>query len=137
MKRRPPRRLEFQTQCALIQWLAYEIKNYPELAWLYAIPNGGKRHKAIAAQMKAMGVKAGVWDLCLPAARIHQDRVVHSLYVEMKTLDGELTPAQRDFGVYLQRAGFATSVCRTAAEARDKILGYLNLPKPEENSDKT
>lgn len=126
-----PRRLEFQTQCTLIQWLAYEEKNHPEIRWLYAIPNGGKRHKAIAGQMKAMGVKAGVWDLCLPVPRGRY----HGLYIEMKTMDGELTPAQRDFGMFLDGVGYATRVCRTAPEARDKILAYLNLPKPEEKTD--
>lgn len=121
--RKTPRKIEFQMQCALIQWLAYEIKNYPELKWLYAIPNGGKRHVVVAAQMKAMGVKAGVWDLCLPVPH----GKFHGLYVEMKSDDGDLTPAQRDFGDFIASVGYAVMVCRSADEARDSILRYINL----------
>ena len=36
---------------------------------VFHIPNGGSRHKAEAARLKAQGVKAGVPDLCIPVAR--------------------------------------------------------------------
>lgn len=127
IRRRNVRREEYQAQCAVITWLGYEMKKYPELAWLYAIPNGGKRSKKTAAMMKAMGVKAGIWDLCLPVPR----GTYHGLYLEMKSADGSLTPAQRDFGQFLDSVGYATSVCRTAPEARDKILAYLNQRRPD------
>lgn len=126
MKRRPPQHLEFKNQCALIQWLSYEHKKYPDLAYLYAIPNDIRTTPQRAARAKAMGMRAGTPDLCLPTPR----GPYHGLYVEMKSLEGQPTPAQRDFLDFLRRVGYAAIICRTAAEARDKILGYLNLPKP-------
>ena len=36
---------------------------------VFHIPNGGSRHPAEAARMGARGAKAGVPDLCIPAAR--------------------------------------------------------------------
>ena len=60
---------EHQEQAALFRWAWFAQVKHPALALLYAIPNGGHRHKAVAARMKAEGVKAGVPDLCLPVAR--------------------------------------------------------------------
>jgi hypothetical protein len=64
---------------------------YPALRMLHAIPNGGHRHKATAARLKAAGVKAGVPDICLPVARGDW----HGLYIELKVGKNKLTEAQR------------------------------------------
>ena len=53
-------------QVALFGWAEYNEAYYPELRLLYAIPNGGHRHKAMSAELKAEGVKPGVPNLCLP-----------------------------------------------------------------------
>ena len=42
---------------------------WPELRWLFAVPNGGWRAKRTAAAMKAEGAKPGVPDYLLPVAR--------------------------------------------------------------------
>ena len=118
-----PRHLEFKSQCALIQWLSYEHRKYPELAYLYAIPNDIRTTPQRAARAKAMGMKSGVPDLCLPVPR----GPWHGMYIEMKSLDGQPSPAQRDFLTFLGNVGYATCVCRSAPEARDNILRYLNL----------
>lgn len=118
-----PRHLEFKSQCALIQWLGYEQKKYPELAYLYAIPNDIRTTPQRAARAKAMGMRSGVPDLCLPVPR----GLFHGLYIEMKSIDGQPSPSQRDFLQFLGSVGYATAVCRSAPEARDKVLHYLNL----------
>ena len=56
---------EHQEQVALFRWAEFAIARWPELALMYAIPNGGHRHKAVAAGLKAEGVKRGVPDVCL------------------------------------------------------------------------
>ncbi|PTW53583.1 VRR-NUC domain-containing protein [Breoghania corrubedonensis] len=71
---------EHEEQAALIKWADFSYAKYPDLTMLYAIPNGGDRHKATAAALKAEGVVAGVPDLHLPVAR----GLYHGLYVEMK-----------------------------------------------------
>jgi hypothetical protein len=59
----------------------------------YAVPNGGYRNIYVARKLKAEGVKAGVADLCLPAAR----RGYHGLYLEMKSEEGVATKEQKAF----------------------------------------
>ena len=71
---------EDEEQMAVMEWAQLQMGRWPELEWLYHIPNGGKRGKIEAARFKAMGVKAGVPDLCLP---VPMGRY-HGLYIEMK-----------------------------------------------------
>ena len=71
---------EHEHQKAVIEWAEVKSGQYPELRLLYAIPNGGHRHKAVAAKLKAEGVKPGVPDLCLPVRRGEYS----GLYIEMK-----------------------------------------------------
>src|SRR6266404_5945156 len=71
---------EHDHQVAVIQWAGLSVRKYPELAMLFAVPNGGLRDKATAGKLKAEGVKSGVPDLCLPVAR----GVFHGCFIEMK-----------------------------------------------------
>lgn len=48
---------EHDQQVAVVEW--YDLNGIP----VFAIPNGGIRHKRTAAMLKAEGVKAGVPDL--------------------------------------------------------------------------
>lgn len=56
-------------QEALFSWAAYRTGLMPELQYMYHVPNGGKRDAATAVALKRQGVKAGVPDIMLPAAR--------------------------------------------------------------------
>ena len=112
---------EHQEQAALFRWAGFAAARWPELALLYAIPNGGHRHKAVAARMKAEGVKRGVPDLCLPVPRGNH----HGLYVELKTADGSASRAQRQWLTALQRQGYRVAVCRGWEAARAFIEDYL------------
>jgi len=71
---------EHDEQVTVIEWADNHTRQFKELAWLFAIPNGGHRSKAQAGKLKAEGVRAGVADLCLPIAR----RGYNALYIEMK-----------------------------------------------------
>lgn len=52
---------EANEQTALFHWAAFAAKHeHPELALMFAVPNGGHRHPVVAAKLKAQGVKAGV-----------------------------------------------------------------------------
>lgn len=66
---RAPVPTESVEQQLLFRWTRFYVSKYPELALLYHIPNGGSRRKSEAGRFKAEGVKAGVPDLFLPAAR--------------------------------------------------------------------
>ena len=67
-------------QEALFSWAAYRTEIMPELQYMYHVPNGGKRDAATAVALKRQGVKAGVPDIMLPAARAGY----HGLYIELK-----------------------------------------------------
>ena len=74
---------EHDEQVALFQWAELNEGAMPELALLFAVPNGGYRPMTTAAQLKAEGVKAGVPDVCLPVARGR----FHGLWLELKRAD--------------------------------------------------
>ena len=44
---------EHDEQVALFEWAAMNRSRIPELKLMFAIPNGGHRHKAVAGKMKA------------------------------------------------------------------------------------
>lgn len=113
---------EAREQEALFRWAAYERGKWPELAALHHIPNGGSRNKAEAARLKAQGVRAGVPDICLPAAR----GCYHGLYIELKRRKGgRVSEAQRQWLEYLEGAGYCARVCHGWDEARETIEKYL------------
>jgi hypothetical protein len=114
--------LETDEQQALFQWAALMEGQYPELRLLYAIPNGGARHKATASRMKAEGVKSGVPDICLPVAR----RGCHALYIELKRIEGgKVSDEQKEWIDALQAYGNGATVCKGWTEAKDVIEWYL------------
>ena len=113
---------EAREQEALFRWAEYERGKWPELAAMYHIPNGGSRNKAEAARLKAQGVRAGVPDICLPAAR----GCYHGLYIELKRRNGgRVSEAQREWIEYLENAGYCARVCHGWDEARETIEKYL------------
>ena len=78
-------------QEALFSWAAYRTGLMLELQYMYHVPNGGKRDKATAAVLKRQGVKAGVPDIMLPAARAGY----HGLYIELKAGENTTTKKQK------------------------------------------
>lgn len=93
-------------------------------AYLYAVPNGGRRDRVTAAILKTEGVRPGVPDIVLawPAGGHH------GLYIEMKRIKGgRATEAQRDWLQRLREAGYAAHICHGFDEARQTILEYLGV----------
>lgn len=113
---------EHVEQMRLFQWAHYARGSHPELRLLYAVPNGGARHKAVAAKLKAEGVRAGVPDVCLPVAR----GGFHGLYIELKRQRGTRPSAeQREWLAALMDAGYRATWCPGWEAARDVIETYL------------
>lgn len=120
---------EHREQTHLIRLCTAKEAEYPELALLYAIPNGGHRRASVAGRMKAEGVKAGVPDLHLPVPRCGYA----SLYIEMKAPPDELrgTPAgrlrdsQKAWLDRLQAEGHACVVAYGWEQAWAVLEGYL------------
>jgi hypothetical protein len=122
-KRQPaaPRATEHQEQVALMQWARLAAGKHPELALLYHVANGGWRHKAVAAGLKAAGVRPGVPDLDLPVAR----GPWHGLRIELKARGGKLSEPQVWWISALREQGYRAEVCHGWMAARDLIIDYL------------
>jgi len=76
----------------------------------FAIPNAAKRSPAMAARMKAEGLRAGVADLCimLPGC---------CGWLELKAGKGKQSDAQKGFQAVCHRLGHAYEVVHTLDEA--------------------
>lgn len=112
---------EHEEQAALLAWCGYAKATVPELGLLFAIPNGGRRHIKVAADLKVEGVKAGVPDLFLPVARGEY----HGLFIELKTTQGRLSAEQKRWLAALTEQGYLAVCCHGWDEARREISGYL------------
>ncbi len=120
---------ESDEQILLMAWSQLQATRYPDLAWLYAIPNGGHRHKATAGRMKAEGVRAGYPDIGLDVAR----GGYHGLRVELKRRGAPPSAVkahQRAWHDRLRSEGYAVHVALGWEAARSAILTYLEGGSP-------
>lgn len=110
---------EHHLQVQSITWFAWQ---YPLLdGLLFAIPNGGHRHRAVAGKLKAEGVRSGVADLFLSMARQGN----HGLYIEFKTPSGRQNNAQKFFQQRVTAEGYAYVIVRGLDDFQDAINDYL------------
>ena len=112
---------EHNEQVAFFRWARLQEGIYPELALMFAIPNGGHRHISVARKLKAEGVKAGVPDIFLPISRGEYC----GLFIEMKTGKNKLTESQRKYKIQLETQGYYVEVCYDWEQASKIIGNYL------------
>jgi hypothetical protein len=112
---------EHQIQVALIDYLALALR--PELE-ARAVPNGEKRHIAVANRLKAEGVRRGTPDIfiCLPGGKI--------AWLEMKKQGGTLSPEQKAFREKATALGHPYGVAKSVSEAIDFLAG-IDALKPD------
>ena len=86
------------------------------LNW-FSIPNSGRRSLRYGARMKDEGMQSGVADICimLDAGRC--------AWLELKTLDGRQSDAQKGFEAKCKRLSHPYFLARTIDEA----IGFLTL----------
>ena len=114
---------EESTQAALFQWAELNTHKYPELRYMFHVPNGGYRHKTTAVKMKAIGQKPGVPDIFLPVPR----GGAHGLWIELKHGKNRTTKTQDDYLYFLDEQGYGVTVCYGVDEAVETIEEYLEL----------
>jgi hypothetical protein len=113
--------LESDLQRALFMWAAIN----PELKWLYACPNGGKRNSFEASNMKAQGVKAGILDIALDVAR----GGYHGFKLELKIPGGKCkkpSKEQEEYIEFCKEQGYFCFVSNNFEQCKAVILDYLN-----------
>ena len=107
---------EDHEQMLFVQWFK---RTYPTVK-IMSIPNGGHRHIAVAAKMKATGQAAGVPDIFIPA---------WLCWIEFKRIKGGIvSPVQRDWIAYLESIGHRVIIGHGFEDARRQIL---DVKKPE------
>ena len=95
---------EDKIQAAIFQ---YHWNNYPEeRGLLFHVPNGGKRNKAEASKLMAVGVVAGIPDLVYSFAG-------KVFFMELKTLKGVISPVQKKRHATLRENGSHVFIIRT------------------------
>ncbi len=123
LKQDKRKKTEHTEQVALFNWAKRKESRHPQLALMFAIPNGGKRHVVTAKKLKASGAKAGIPDIFLPVP--HGEK--HGLWIELKVGKNKPTKEQDMWLSNLAGEGFATAVCYGFDEAKDTIVEYLGL----------
>lgn len=113
------KRDEHQEQANTCEWFHLQYPQYR--GHLFAIPNGGQRHPAVAAKLKAEGVVPGVFDLFLMVARPGYS----GMWIEMKAVGGKVSAQQATFKQRAEAQGFRASVCYGFDQARAAIAEYL------------
>lgn len=103
---------------------------YPDLNWLFAIPNGAwTKNIQTAIKLKREGLKSGVPDLFLPVPIQKIDRFYPGLFIEMKSEKGKTSDNQDDWIAYLLHKGYKVAICKSWPEAARALLSYLNAPE--------
>ena len=113
--------IEELTQRGIVQLL--QLQANPDWIWFH-VPNGEYRSKRTGARLKAMGVRAGVADLCLisPGSRAH--------FIEVKAPKGRMSPEQRAFRDACERAGAGFAIVRSIDEAGDVMQSWGVFERP-------
>ena len=85
---------EGEEQATLFSWARMYENKYPQLKWMFHIPNEGKRSRTTGGRMRSEGMKSGVADIFLPAP----SGEYHGLFIELKRLrGGKRTEKQEEF----------------------------------------
>lgn len=124
---------ESAEQMKVVEWCRvtdYVSGNRLGTGLIFHIPNGGWRSKAEAAQLKAMGVRAGVSDLFLPLPSNGKS----GLWIEMKAASepgrssgGRLSDEQGGWLAEMNARGYGAICAFGADQAIDAIKAYLGL----------
>lgn len=111
-------------QAALFAYfaLAENQIRWPEVKWMFAVPNGGQRSAISGARLKAEGVKPGVPDIIFPLRRYP----FSGLVLEMKKKGGKTSIEQDEYIGFLISQEFKCVVCYSWIEAKDAVIEYCN-----------
>ena len=113
--------MEYDDQCAIIQWRDYNLKKHPELFLLEGSMNGIKLPIGLAVKAKKQGMLKGMPDLRLPVSR----HGFNALYIELKYGKNKPSPTQLYVMRRLEDEGAMCQVCYGSKAAIDAITSYL------------
>ena len=121
---------ESKLQQACVKWFQLAYPQQWKDRLLFAIPNGGKRGKITAANMKREGQRPGVADMFLSVTAGGQSPISNEylhpgLYIEFKTDKGRQSEAQKEFEVAVKRQGYKYEIVRSLEEFMEVVHSYM------------
>lgn len=102
---------------------------FPQLACVFAIPNGSAKSRTQAAVMQVTGLRAGVPDVLIAVSG--QPSVIsqeHGFFIEFKSPGSYPTPVQREWHERLRDAGYRVEVHKSWITAANATIEFLRLP---------
>lgn len=112
---------EHDEQRCFFDWVRLMENQDDRFKAIFAVPNGGQRHPAVAARLKAEGVRAGVWDVFCAVPKDGWS----GLWLEFKFGKNRLTNEQKDFQRLMHGFGYKLAVVNSSTEAQQQIEIYL------------
>lgn len=109
-------------QKQVFQWVRHTIPK-PMRDCIFSIQNEGKRSLKRGAISKAMGLMSGVSDIFIMIPR----QGYHGAFIELKSTNGKLSPAQSSFLERATEQGYFTQVCNSYDKAVETIMKYLEI----------
>lgn len=116
---------EHQEQTDLMLRILKNIEAHPELAAVFAVPNGGWRQPAVARQMAEEGVKPGVPDLIFPMAR---GGYFGYFQEQKRTVEATVSKVQKAWHCWLAAQNYLIEVRRGCEDGWQGFMDYLALP---------
>ncbi len=116
---------EHLEQVRYFAWVKKHRHTHEQLQLAFAIPNGGFRHKAVAARMKAEGVEPGIPDIFISVPQ----GGFPGLYIEMKSKapSARLSNTQEVKIRLIRQYGYKVQVCKGAEQAIAATKAYLGI----------
>lgn len=117
---------EHQIQCAYFDWVDLQAKQDRRYRRIFAIPNGGDRHFAVAAKLKKEGVRRGVLDVCIAVAVTHASTCwIPGCFIEFKRHPNKPTIEQQEWIEELLKGGFCVALAYSWEAAAGATRSYL------------
>lgn len=113
---------EQQHQLNVIAWSEVMRAEFPELRLMFHVANERICDPRQGANLRRLGVRRGVPDLCLPVPRGRY----HGLFIELKTEKGHTSDEQEWWGENLSAQGYLWRVCHGWEAAVTVIQQYLS-----------
>lgn len=104
---------EHELQSLYFEWVDIKAISDERYLNIYAVPNGGHRHKAVAAKLKKEGLRPGVLDCNID----WPSNGFNGLRIEMKIKPNKPTDNQKVWIKRYNNAGYRTEVCYSFDEA--------------------
>jgi len=119
-----PTRSEHEEQAAFFKLVDLHAYRHKGFLNVFAIPNGGHRHKAVAVRLRAEGVRAGVPDIFVAVS----SRGYAGLFIEMKrSKGGRLSKNQKLWFDRLTDQGYLCECCHGCDAAWATLCWYLRV----------